>query len=175
MQPTHVLDSWARCVGDIKKGLDFNLDLSMIKDESNNSKTGIRSSSRIQPIDSKGKLDAAAEAVLETKRNLAIWKEKAKQFILFTQEEEMPIAVPLKQAIERPPTAEQKMRSLKEQQMVKEKLKEKEEKMKNDALNRDKKALKAKGPINYDYEGNFFEIKPQKLNEKNNTLITSIP
>lgn len=148
--------------------------MSQLKDESNTSQVGLGSNSRLLPIDSTRRLNAASEAALETKRNLQFWTEKAKVFITSAKDDDLPIPVPLKQVIDRPPTAEQKMRSLKEQQMIKEKIKEKEEKVKRDALERERKAIKAKGPINYDYEGNYFEIRPSKLSDKQAHLVSSV-
>lgn len=158
-----------------KQDTGINLDLSQIQDETSKPKETVRSVSRVHIIDNKDSSDAATEEGMKTKRNLEIWIEKAKSFITSAPDDELPALVPLKQVIERPSTVEQKMRAVKEIQAIKEKQKENEERLKREAIDRERKAIKARGPINYDYEGGYFEIKPTQAKKKFATLIRAIP
>jgi hypothetical protein len=103
------------------------------------------------------------------------WKENAMAFLKEMNEDEMPVPVQLKQIVERPSSGEMKMRAIKEQDLIKEKNRQRENKAKQESIEKEKKLLKAnKGNITYDYDGKTLEVKPvQAL--KNTVLTSNIP
>lgn len=84
-------------------------------------------------------------------------------FLKEMNEEEMPVPVQLKQIVERPSTAEQNARALKERQLMQDKKKAKELRDKQENIEKERKILRAnKGSIAYDYEGKTLEVKPNQ-------------
>lgn len=87
----------------------------------------------------------------------------------------MPVPVQLKQLVERPSTGEQKMRALKEQQLIKDRMKQREERAKQENIEKEKKMQRSnKGAMTYDYDGKTLEVKPNQ-NMKQTTLTANIP
>jgi hypothetical protein len=106
---------------------------------------------------------------------LQAWKENAMSFLKEMNEEEMPIPVHLKQIVERPSTAEQNARALKERQLIQDKKKAKELKDKQENIEKEKRILRTnKGNIAYDYEGKTLEVKPSQ-NQKQLNFTANIP
>lgn len=96
-------------------------------------------------------------------------------FLKEMNEEEMPIPVHLKQIVERPSTAEQNARALKERQLIQDKKKAKELKDKQENIEKEKRILRTnKGNIAYDYEGKTLEVKPSQ-NQKQLNFTANIP
>lgn len=111
----------------------------------------------------------------ETMHQMQAWKDNALAFLMDVNEEEMPVAVPLKQIIERPSTGEQNARAMKERQLIQDKKKAKELRDKQDNIEKERRILKTnKGSLAYDFEGKTIEVKPQQ-NPKQLILTTNIP
>ena len=105
---------------------------------------------------------------------MKFWRSKAKEFITSYNEQEIPQIVPLKQIIDRPSTVEQKLRSIKDQQIFLEKIRQRDERLKNVNASKKKSVSFQKGPLNYDFEGKVIEIRPTKPKEKPGPLLTAI-
>lgn len=110
----------------------------------------------------------------DPKKQMQAWKESALAFLQHMSEEEMPVPVQLKQIIERPTTGEQKLRALKEQQLIKDRIKQREEKAKLERLEKEKKLIRSnKGTVTYDFDGKPVEIKPV-ANQKQTSLTNAL-
>jgi hypothetical protein len=115
------------------------------------------------------------EKDIATEHGIGYWKESAMNFLKVIREEDMPVPVQLKQIIERPSTGEQKMRAIKEQQIMKDRLKLIELKMKQETMEKERKIIKTnKGALTYDFEGKTMEVK-QSNAQKVISITTSIP
>lgn len=133
-----------------------------------------KTSSSLYKLTSGEKVDSSATLQSDTQRSLRFWNSKAVEFITICKEEDLPAIVPLKQIIERPTTSEQKMRAIKEQQIFKEKIRQRENRLKKANEEKRRSVTYNKGPINYDYEGKLLEMKPTKSKEKLGPLLTAI-
>ena len=72
-------------------------------------------------------------------KSIQAWRESAQAFLREVNEEDMPVPVQLKQIVERPSSGEQKMRALKEQQIIKDRMLQKEFKAKQESIEKEKK------------------------------------
>jgi hypothetical protein len=170
-----VIDSWAKCRVEISKTPGINLDISFAREEPATNRSFRRSTTNILRLPTQlEKIDSNTSFTSDSQRLLMFWKNKAKEFITSYKDEDMPEIVPLKQILDRPSTAEQKVRTLKEQQVFKEKQKLKEEQLKKATQEADKKFSKHRGSLYYDYEGKAFELPQKKQREKPTVLLTGI-
>lgn len=119
--------------------------------------------------------NASNDKEAHPEHGIGYWKESALNFLKVIREEDMPVPVQLKQIVERPSTGEQKLRAIKEQQIMKDKLKLIELKMKQESMEKERKIIKTnKGALTYDFEGKTMEVK-QTNAQKVISITTSIP
>ena len=151
---------------------DGALDISKANEETPIYRSLTRKSSQHLGLTNRDIIDSSTSLATDTQRVMKFWKSKAKEFITSYSEQEIPKIVALKQIIDRPSTAEQNIRSIKEQQMFLEKIRQRDERLKNMNGSRKKSVGYQKGPLNYDYEGKVIEIRTTKPKEKLGPLLT---
>ena len=108
--------------------------------------------------------------------SLNTWRQHAAVFLTDFSDQAEPTAVPLKQNTERPPTAEQKLRTMQEQQNIRNRQIREEEQRRQEIIDKEKQIAKSRwDSLAYDYDGKYLEVKPKDRSKPGVSLTLSIP
>lgn len=110
-----------------------------------------------------------------THESMGDWIRSARKFITAMDAPNMPDLIPLKEIHSRPTTAEQKLRIMKEQQVIREKNMQREAKLRQELMEQNKaNAKKHVKTLTYDFEGKSFEVNPSKPQGKTEQVVVSL-
>ncbi len=108
--------------------------------------------------------------------SLNTWKQHAAIFLTDFSDQADPTPVALKVNTERPPTAEQKLRTMQEMQNIRDRQIREEERRRQEIIDREKLIAKSRwDSLAYDYDGKYIEVKTKDKSKPGVTLSLSIP
>ena len=165
-----ILDSWARCRATVAYSDPLTLPISRLNTPSLATKQQSKRSIPLSKFRDSNMDDSDAF------KSMRAWKNSAKAFLTSCRDEELPAHVPLKQILDRPSTGERKMRTLMEQQLIKEKQKRIDELQKQETMENQRRVNKSKNiSLTYDFEGRPIEVKPSQTSHKMDFITHQLP